>query len=176
MKKILCAAPLLFATAGCLFGEPNVYSMPAAEAYRRLASVRIEPSGSGPFGMLETIVTRSPPHRVTWTGTQSGGGMGGYRCGLTVTPVDDASSRVDVSCNGGGAGSGAAAGLESNLIRKRVIEQVDATLTGRDFDPRRANGATAAGWPADVVDHGTLGDAVNTAREMDAETRRQTGH
>jgi len=53
-------------------------------------------------------------------------------------------TRVAVNCDGGSAGSGAAAGMEHAMIRNRVIEMVDATLKGRPFNPALASGATAA--------------------------------
>jgi hypothetical protein len=48
---------------------------------------------------------------------------------------------------------------------------IDAKLTDRPYDPRRAQGSTAAFWPDDVVDHGNLQDATAKALEMDREAR-----
>jgi len=53
------------------------------------------------------------------------------------------------------------------MIRNRVIELVDATLNDRPFDPQKADGATAAFWPEDVIDHGNLGTAAAMALEME---------
>jgi hypothetical protein len=74
---------------------------------------------------------------------------------------------MDVSCRGGGASDGAAAGLVVKMIRNRVIELVDATLKDRPFDPKKADGATADFWPKDVIDHGNLATAAAKALEMD---------
>jgi hypothetical protein len=65
----------------------------------------------------------------------------------------------------------------AKLTRVRVIELVDATLRDRPFDPKKAaDGSTAAFWPRDVIDHGTIGTAAAKAleleRRMAEETRR----
>ncbi len=150
------------------FGEPNVYAMPVAEAYQRLGSAVIEPSGTGPFGRLTTVVTREPPDTVVWTAS---GSHAYHRCEITITPADGDSSRIDLDCDGGSPSSGAAIRMERAMIRKRVIEQIDATLEGRPFDPERARGATAARWPSSGED-ASLGSAVREAGEMEAQARR----
>jgi hypothetical protein len=149
-------------------GEPNVYSMSAEEAYQKLAAVQVEPSGNGPFGRLDTTVSRSATDTVTFTAS---GSHAYRRCTAKVTPVDGGKARIDASCDGGSAGTGAAAGLEMNLARKAFIELLDATLDGRAYDPERAMGSTAARWPKDVVDHGDYGTAVADAVKMDADAR-----
>ena len=150
--------------------EANVYAMPVADAYQRLGSAVIEPSGTGPFGRLTTVVTRDPPDTVVWTAT---GSHGGYRCEITITPAESDSSRIDLDCGGGSMSSGAAIRMEREMMRKRVIEQIDATLEGRPFDPVRARGATAARWPSSGED-ASLGSAVREAGEMEAQARRAT--
>ena len=59
------------------------------------------------------------------------------------------------------------------MIRNHVIELVDATLKDRAFDPQKADGATAAFWPKDVVDHGNLATAAAKALEMNREMAEQ---
>lgn len=152
------------------YGEGNVYDMPVADAYAKLANLRVEPSGAGPFGRLATTTTGSGGRTVTWSAS---GTFAARRCVATLSPVETARTRIDLTCNGGSPSSGAAAGLEINQTRKAVIELIDAKLTDRPYDPRRAQGATAAFWPADVVDHGNIGDAAATALEMDRQARRE---
>lgn len=152
--------------------EANVYAMPVADAYQRLGSVVIAPSGTGPFGRLTTVVTRNPPNTVVWTAS---GSHAYHRCEIKVTPADPSSSRIDLDCEGGSPSSGAAVRMERALIRKRVIEQIDATLEGRPFDPDRAQGATAARWPSSGED-ASLGSAVSEAAEMDAAARRASAN
>ena len=154
--------------AGC--GGGNVYDMPVADAYAKLANLRVEPSGTGPFGRLATTTTGSGGRSVTWSAS---GTFAARRCVATLSPVEPARTRIDLTCGGASPSSGAAAGLEINQTRKAVIELIDAKLTGRPYDPRRAQGSTAAFWPADVVDHGDIGDATAKALEMDREARRQ---
>ena len=154
--------------AGC--GDGNVYDMPVGDAYAKLANLRVEPSGTGPFGRLATTTTGSGGRTVTWSAS---GTFAAHRCVATLSPVETARTRIDLTCGGASPSSGAAAGLEINQVRRAVIELIDAKLTGRHYDPRRAQGATAASWPADVVDHGDLRSATATALEMDREARRE---
>lgn len=161
---ILVAAGAL---AGC--GNGNVYDMPVGDVYARLANYRPAPSNTSPFGRLNTTVTGSGGRTIVWSAS---GSHGGRRCTATLAPEGEGRTRIDLSCQGGGAGEGAAAGLATNLTRKAVIEMIDARLTGRDYDPQRAQGATAAFWPEDVIDHGNLGTATQSAMEMDRQVRR----
>jgi hypothetical protein len=154
--------------AGC--GEGNVYDMPVADAYAKLANLRVEPSNTGPFGRLDPTTTGSGGRTVTWSAS---GTFAARRCVATLSPVEPSRTRIDLTCGGASPSSGAAAGLETNQTRKAVIEMIDAKLTGRPYDPRRAQGSTAAFWPADVVDHGNIGDAAAKALEMDREARRE---
>jgi hypothetical protein len=159
---------LAAALAGC--GNGNVYDLPVADVYARLANHRPEPSNTSPFGRLATNVTGSGGRNIVWSAS---GTFASRRCTATLTPVDAGSTRVDLSCSGGGASEGAAAGLATNQTRKAVIEMIDARLTGREYDPGRAAGSTAAFWPDDVIDHGNLGTATQTALEMDRQMRQQ---
>jgi hypothetical protein len=167
---MIVASALLLAACG----GGNVYDMPVGDAYAKLANLRVEPSNDGPFGRLHTTTTGSG-RTVTWSAS---GSMASSRCVATLSPVEPARTRIDLTCSGGGAGSGAAAGLETNQTRKAVIEMIDAKLTGRPYDPRRAQGSTAAFWPDDVVDHGDIGTATANAIEMDREAREasRSGH
>lgn len=156
----------LLALSGC--GKPDVYAVSLHEAYKRLDAAEIEPSGNGVFYTLETSVSGNSADEVTW---EAGGPMATYSCSMRLKKVDDTHTHVTVDCKGGSPSSGAAAGMEHTMIRGRVIEMVDAALTGRKFDPALANGVTAARWPGDGVD-GSYAAAVGTALKMDSDTRR----
>jgi hypothetical protein len=161
---------LLLGTAACsaIYSPPNVYPMSQAEVVDKLARLDVEPSGTGPFGRLEFNASRQGSDTVIWTAT---GSHARRRCEIHVAPVDAASSRVDISCGGGSASAGAAAGLELGATRKSAIELIDATLEGRPYDFRLAQGSTAWSWPEDKVDHGSYADAVGTAVAMDRAAR-----
>jgi hypothetical protein len=135
-----------------------------ARAYQKLMAVTIEPSGNGPFVRLETETSGKRNESVEWIAT---GSHASLRCIASLTPLEAERTRIDVSCNGRSAAAGAMVGLLMKMIRNRVIELVDATLKDRPFDPQKADGATAAFWPADVIDHGNLGTAAAKALEME---------
>ena len=165
MKVFVLLAVAIF-LAGCdvLIGTPNVYKLPVARAYQKLMAVTIKPSGNGPFYRLETESSGKRNQSVEWTAK---GSHAGFRCVASLTPLEAERTRMDVSCQGGGASDGAAAGLVVKMIRNRVIELVDATLKDRPFDPKKADGATADFWPKDVIDHGNSATAAAKALEMD---------
>jgi len=145
MKHVLLIAPLLaIGTTGCGMSEPNVYALPAAEVYTRLAAAQIDRSARGPFGTREFTVSRMAPDRVSWSSSSS---HDGRRCDATIVPVSDTSSRVDLACGSRAAGGGVSSPMEVNQTRKALIELIDSTLEGRPYDHRLARGSTAAGWP-----------------------------
>ncbi len=162
---VLAAAVLLFFFVK---RQPaDVYTMPVAEAYEKLVSIQFEPMSEGQKVLhTERSITGDGPGKLVWS---EHGDMAALRCELTLAPLpnDAKQTHVTVTCEGGGAGEGAAAGMAHNMERDRVIEHVDAALTGRPFDPKRA-GATASRWPGDGVD-GSLATATNKAMKMDAE-------
>jgi hypothetical protein len=172
MKLVLIGGIAALVGGGVYMHGPlraaNVYDMSAGEAYQKLAAAKVEPSGTGPFGRLDTIVSGSGNGTVEFSAT---GSHAALRCVATVAPEGSGKARVDASCGGGGAGNGAANGLFLNQIRKGFIELLDSTLKGRAYDPGRAQGATAARWPEDVIDHGDFNSAVSEAQRMDAEAR-----
>ncbi|MFM9935741.1 MAG: hypothetical protein ACKVOL_06040 [Novosphingobium sp.] len=157
----------LLTLSGC--GKPDVYAVSLTEAYKRLDSAEIEPSGNGVFYTLDTSVSGNSADEVTWA---AGGAMAAHSCTMRLKKVDDTHTHVTVDCKGESPSSGAAAGMEHTMIRGRVIEMVDATLTGRKFDPSLANGVTAARWPGDGVD-GSYAGAVSAAITMDADMRKE---
>jgi hypothetical protein len=125
--------------------------------------VAITPSGKGPFGRLDIETTGERNKVVEWTVRAS---RAQPVCAATLKPHEAEQTRIDISCNA--LGDGAESGLAAKMIRNRVIELVDATLKDRPFDPKKASdGATAAFWPKDVIDHGNLGTAAAKALAMD---------
>ena len=168
---VLCAAAISLAGCDALTGKADVYKMPVARAYHKLLNVEITPSGKGPFGRLEIETTGKRNELVEWTVKRS---RMDPVCTASFKAVDAEQTRVAVSCRGG---DGPADGIMAKLIRTRVIEHVDATLKGRPFDHKKADdGSTAAMWPKDVIDHGSLGTAATKALEMEsrmAEESRQ---
>lgn len=154
---------LLLGTAACSSGPPNVYPLEQPEAVALLASVKSKPSGSAPFGQLVLRTTKKGADTVVWDATDS---RSRYRCELAVTPLDETGSRVDLLCDGSFPGAGASEGIALAALRKRAIELVDATLENRPFDAQLAQGATASGWPENLIDHGTQADAAGQAVDM----------
>ncbi len=142
----------------------DVYDMPVNQAYGLLTSVDFGESS----GSVQRTSTGNGSNKVTW---HTRGSHVGRSCELALAPFEGnaAQTHVTVTCQGGGAGEGAASGMAHNMHRDGVIERVDATLTGRAYDSARA-GSTASRWPSDGVD-GSYGTAVATAIEMDREVR-----
>jgi len=148
----------------------DIYSMPVAEAYRKLSAIQFEPMSEGQKVLhTERSITGDGPGKLIWS---EHGDMAALQCELALAPLpkDTGKTHVTVTCEGGGVGDGAAAGIVHNMQRSRVIEHVDAALTGRPFDPKRA-GATASRWPGDGVD-GSLATAASKAIQMDAEAHK----
>ena len=171
--KVFVVVAAAMSLAGCeaLNGAPNVYKMPVARAYQKLMAATIKPSGNGPFYRLEIETSGKRNALVEWSSKRS---QDGAICSASLKPLDAEQTRIDISCKGG---EGVTDGLMAKLTRVRVIELVDATLRDRPFDPKKAaDGSTAAFWPKDVIDHGTIGTAAAKAleleRQMAEETRR----
>jgi hypothetical protein len=160
---VLFAAAMSLAGCDAITGTPNVYKMPVARAYHKLMNVAITPSGKGPFGRLDIETTGERNKVVEWSVK---GSRAGHVCAASLKPQEAEQTRVDISCNA--LGDGPESGIAAKLIRNRVIELVDATLKDRPFDPKKASdGATAAFWPKDAIDHGNLGTAAAKALEME---------
>ena len=173
-RKVFVLFTAAASLAGCeaLYGTPNVYKLPVGRAYAKLMAFDIQPSGKGPFGRLQIETSGTRNRSVEWAAK---GNSANPICVASLKPQEAEQTRVDVSCKNGGEGP--AAGIYAKLSRNRVIELVDAILKDRPYDPKKAqDGATAALWPADVIDHGNLATASAKALEMDrqvAEDLRQ---
>ncbi len=143
------------------------FAMPVSTAYAKLSTAKLVPSSrDGVYYALDTKVFGNGTDKVTW---EASGSMAYHKCSMALAPAGGKADQthVTVTCEGGGAGDGAAAGMVHNMIRARVLEMVDATLTDRAFDSTRV-GATASRWPGDGVD-GSLMHAQSEALKMSAE-------
>ena len=172
MKYLLLggAVAAIIAYAWMGKGEANVYSLPVADTYAKLTSAKVEPGGQGVFGRLDTSVSGNGENVVYW---RASGAHAAIRCQADLTPEGSSKTRITAYCDGGSGPSGAAAGMLMGMKRKSLIEHIDATLDGRAYDPRRAQGETAALWPADVRQpDGSFGTAVNDAIKMDRDMRQ----
>jgi hypothetical protein len=168
MKGLLLGGAFAAILAYAWFGrsEANVYAMPPAEAYRKLASSHIQADGKTAFGPLDYSTSGNGDSKVYWNG--SGGTFASSHCEAEITPEGSNKSRIMAYCNGGSLSDGAAAGMVSGMQRKALIEHIDATLTGRPFDVQNAHGETAARWPSDARQpDGSYGTAVAGALQME---------
>ena len=148
----------------------DVYDMPVQNAYALLVNPDFGDLSDGAKALnTQRSAVGNGRDKVTW---RTSGSHSRRECALQLAPFEGDASRthITVTCQGGGAGEGAAAGMAHNMHRNRVIERVDATLTGRPFDPQRV-GSTASRWPGDGVD-GSYAGAVNSAMQMDMEMKK----
>jgi hypothetical protein len=162
--KFLCLFGAAISLAGCddLVQKAYDYKMPASTAWQKLTAAPVNPSGKGPFGRLAMEMSGKKNELVEWKIKGSSTAL----CTAGLKPREGEQTRVDVSCRDFGDGAGA--GITATLIRNAVIEFVDATLRDRPYDPMKAeDGFTAARWPKDVIDHGTIGTAAGRALEME---------
>jgi len=151
-------------------GEPNVYPMSIADTYARLTTAKVESSGSGPLGNREISISGNGTNVVYWS---AGGTFSTTRCQADLSPEGSNETRITAFCDGGDISGGAANGMLQGMMRNRMIEHIDATLEGRAFDPRKALGASATGWPKDVRQpEGSIGAAVNEAVKMDRDMHK----
>lgn len=151
------------------FGETNVYNLPAEEMYKRLSAIQVEPSGTGPYGRLDTTTSGVPSKSVTW---HASGSHANFKCTVFIEPRSETKTALNATCGGGGPSDGAAAGMVRTMHRKATIELVDSALDGRPYDPAKAEGATAYGWPADPNPQDGLSESVDKAMEMDRDMQR----
>jgi len=168
MKYLLLAGAFLgvIGYAWMSSGDPNVYPLSQAQAYQKLTNANIPSDGHSAFGTLKYSASGNGDSKVYWNG--SGGTFAMAHCEAEITPEGASKSRIMAFCNSGGASDGAAAGMLSGMQRRALIEHIDATLNGRAFDPRRAQGETAARWPTDSHQpDGSYGTMVAGALKMD---------
>ncbi len=166
-SRIVLMLACIAMLAGC--AEPDEYDISRKQAYDKLMTATIESSGNGPFFRLETTIDGNGGTEVVY---DASGSMAHHACTMALSEVAPERTKVAVTCQGGGAGDGAAAGMVHNMMRNRVIELVDATLDGRPFDPELAEGSTAYRWPGDGVD-GSIATAAKDALKMEADMKRE---
>ncbi|MEO8141608.1 MAG: hypothetical protein ABI617_03010 [Sphingomicrobium sp.] len=173
MKYLLLSAAVAGIIGYAWFGrgEANVYSMTPAEAYSKLRAAPIQADGKTAFGRLVYVVSGDGDSKLYWNG--SGGTFASSHCEADITPEGAAKSRIMAHCNGGSLSDGAAAGMVSGMQRKALIEHIDATLEGRPFDVKLAQGSTASGWPSDARQaDGSLGTAMGDALKMERDMNK----
>ena len=170
MKLRMLGAPLAaLLVAGCVQG--NLYRMTVEQAYAKLVAAPVLPSGSGVFGRLETSISGDGSSKVYWNA--SGGTFATASCEANIAPEGADKSRITAFCGGASASDGAAGGMVQNMHRKAIIEHIDATLRGRAYDPRLAQGATAGGWPDDPRQaDASYATAVGGALKMERDIKR----
>jgi hypothetical protein len=164
--KLFGVAALALLTTAC--GQGNLYPMPVDQAYAKLLTAKLPPSGkTGPFYKLPIVVTGDGASTVRWKIAESDLVM----CEANVTAEGADKSRVNAYCGGGG--EGAAAGISQAMTRSALIELIDATLRGRPYDQQLAMGSTASGWPKDPrqADSSYAGAAAG-ALKMERDMRR----
>jgi hypothetical protein len=162
--KLLGLTALALATSAC--GQGNLYPLPADQAYAKLVAAKILPSGTGPFGRLPIAVVGDGSSTIKYVVTDAGMKM----CEANIAAEGD-KSRITAFCDKGG--EGAAVALTQNLMRSRLIEHIDATLKGREFDPKLAMGSTAGSWPKDERQaKGNIGTAMGDALQMERDMKR----
>ena len=130
----------------------DVYAMPTKAAYARLIAVDFGPMSEGQIALnTEKTATGNDQDEVIWT---SHGDLAHYECTMRLRPLfdDPGKTHVKVSCDGGGAGDGAAAGMAKNLYRNAIVKRVDATLWEIPFEKGNVGNIGVAGWPDEGVD------------------------
>jgi len=164
--KLLGVTALGLLTAAC--GQGNLYPMTPDEAYAKLLTAKLKPSGkTGPFYMLPITVSGDGSSTVRWKQAETGLVL----CEANVTAEGADKSRITAFCGAGG--EGAAAGMTQAMNRKALIELIDATLRGRPYDQQKAMGSTAAGWPKDERQaDASLGGAATEALKMQRDIQK----
>ena len=172
MKLKTSGVPLAaLLVAGC--GQANLYPMPVEQAYALLRGARVVPGGQGVFGRLETTVSGNGSTAIYWNASGGGGTFASATCEANIAPEGEGRSRITAYCGGSSASDGAAGGMVQAMHRKAIIEHIDATLRGRAYDPRRAQGATAGLWPDDPRQaDGSYAAAVGGAMKMERDMKR----
>lgn len=152
----------------------DVYAMPVNQVYAQLANVDFGSDIDETNGHGQQVVRTARgngSNQLTWT--ESGGRIN-FECRLDLQPWEDdeAKTQITVTCQGPASVSqGPTSGMAHKYRRSRVIERIDATLTGREYSPARA-GATSDEWPGDGVD-GSIGAAADSMGELGRAVERR---
>ena len=174
--KLFAGGAFLAVAAGSvyMFGgqrPADVYAMPVPDVYRALSTVQFGEMSEGAKVLhTKNVIGGNGHDKVTWL---QHGDMAAFKCDMDLAPLpnDPQQTKITVTCDGSGAGDGAAAGMVHNMHRNAVIERIDATLDQRAYSKEKALGSTASRWPGDGVD-GSLVHAQGEALKMAADMSR----
>jgi hypothetical protein len=162
--KLFALAGVALLVSGCDW-KANVYALPPQQVYDKLLAASVSWDGKGPFGKLDVSPEGEGNGTVRWTSSS-----GTRFCEANIVPEGTDKSRINVFCDG--PGEGAATGMMQAMYRSAIIEHIDATLRGRPYDARKAQGETATLWPDDPRQaDGSIGAASAEALKMDREMR-----
>jgi len=139
----------------------DVFDLAPVAAYQKLHGGKVPRGKAYPYA---TIISGNGSDKIMLTSEEEWN----PRCTVSIKPEGDKRSRLAVSFNDDSVSEETSHGLSMESARKRCIEWVDATLTDRKYNPQRAKGGTASGWPADVVDH-----HIERATPKDLERQRE---
>ncbi len=139
MIKVLFGGIVAMGAVGSAFvvdfrAPADEFAQSRARVYERLAAAPHHVAQDGAFHGNPVNVHGDGLGDLHWD-------SGGQACTLKLARLAEASTRVAVACTGVDSAS-------AGHLRQRVIELIDATLTGRPFNPQKADGATAYRWPA----------------------------
>jgi hypothetical protein len=163
-SKFFAVAAASLLVAGCDW-KANVYPMTTQQAYDKLVAAPL-PSEHGPFGKLDVGPSGHGNGAVQWVSS-----FGTRFCEANIVAEGADKSRINVFCDG--PGEGAATGMMQAMYRNAIIEHIDATLKGRAYDPRKAQGETATLWPDDPrQSDGSIGAAAGEALKMDRDMHK----
>ena len=127
----------------------DVFDLAPAAAYEKLRNGKMPKTKASKSYEYETIVSGNGSDKITLSEDSDSH----PRCTINIAPDGDVRSKLAVSFDDDSSSAKAMPRLSLDAARKRCIEWLDATLTDRPYDWRRAKGSTASGWPADVIDH-----------------------
>lgn len=137
--------------SGALEGG-EVYPMPIAEVYEKLAGSDLPPEmvgGLADSNSSDIVVDREPGKSITWRITHKGFALSRFTA--TLTPAGDKATRVKVDFSIDEDGKLAELGDEvtksrmlATIAKTSMAEQVDAVLDGRRYDTKSVGLQVAA--------------------------------
>ena len=136
----------------------DVYDMPVEQAYAQLSNVDFTAWGSEGRSSVG-----NGSDKLTWRSVSN---IGLRECELKLAPYEGDAARTHIAVTCGGD-AGAEPSFSNHMFRNHVIEQLDATLTGRTFDKGKI-GETSQRWPSDGVD-ASMGGVIREANKIQAE-------
>lgn len=143
---------------------PDVYELPIAEVYAKLAAADLGEANKPDFLTLETSNSGNGRDRLYWEKTSSHS----YRkCRIDLTEIAEEPNHthVAIACDTKSGTAGLAKDVTNVVMRAAMIERIDAALTDRPFDADRAT-STASGWPGE-----SFAETIPTTQEIDTYLR-----